>query len=296
MKKGKDPALLFYTADFLVGTMTMSLEQRGAYITLLCLQHQTGHLSLDDIHKFTTDEAVLAKFVVDDNGNYYNMRTESETIKRAKHSDKQKNNIKRRWCEDSGNTVVIPKRYQTDTNSEDVGNDVGNTVVIPLENENETEKDLFHFPHTLDNKKDLSVSLVNDDTEGICTEENAREGETGAASGADPPKKNEAAVRHKHGKYKHVLLTAKQYDDLVADFGQADTEDCIKKVDEWCEETGNRKKNYSVTIRKWRQGGWGNNKQNESKTSTVTGRKMYDRELRRIEELEREEALKRGNG
>ena len=45
----KDPAVLFYTQDFLVGTMTMSYEQKGKYITLLCLQHQKGKLTLKDL-------------------------------------------------------------------------------------------------------------------------------------------------------------------------------------------------------------------------------------------------------
>ena len=46
----KDPAILFYTQDFLVGTMMMSDEQVGQYIRLLCLQHQKGgYLTYDDI-------------------------------------------------------------------------------------------------------------------------------------------------------------------------------------------------------------------------------------------------------
>ena len=52
----KDPAVLFYTQDFLVGTMTMSYEQKGKYITLLCLQHQKGKLTLKDLQAILTDE------------------------------------------------------------------------------------------------------------------------------------------------------------------------------------------------------------------------------------------------
>ena len=40
----KDPAFLFYSSDFLSGTMLMSDEDVGKYIRLLCLQHQKGHL------------------------------------------------------------------------------------------------------------------------------------------------------------------------------------------------------------------------------------------------------------
>jgi len=78
----KSPAVPFYTSDFLVGTLLMSNEQRGAYITLLCLQHQTGRLSRGDIEKITTDSAVLEKFVVDGDGRYYNKRMEREATEK----------------------------------------------------------------------------------------------------------------------------------------------------------------------------------------------------------------------
>jgi len=41
---GKDPAFLFYSSDFTIGTQFMTDEQVGKYIRLLCAQHQTGHL------------------------------------------------------------------------------------------------------------------------------------------------------------------------------------------------------------------------------------------------------------
>ena len=40
----KDPAVLFYTQDFLTGTFLMTNEQVGKYIRLLCLQQQNGGL------------------------------------------------------------------------------------------------------------------------------------------------------------------------------------------------------------------------------------------------------------
>jgi hypothetical protein len=47
----KDPAILFYTSDFLTGTFTMTDEQVGKYIRLLCLQHQKGSLTEKDMLK-----------------------------------------------------------------------------------------------------------------------------------------------------------------------------------------------------------------------------------------------------
>ena len=44
MMTKKDPAVLWYTNDFLEGTADMSLEEIGAYTLLLCYQHQRGFL------------------------------------------------------------------------------------------------------------------------------------------------------------------------------------------------------------------------------------------------------------
>ena len=61
----KDPAVLFYTKDFLVSTIFMTNEQVGAYIKLLCLQHQDGHLKPEVVKAISgNDETVLAKFNV----------------------------------------------------------------------------------------------------------------------------------------------------------------------------------------------------------------------------------------
>ena len=40
----KDPAVLFYTKDWLEGTVDMFPEEKGVYIDLLCYQHQKGFL------------------------------------------------------------------------------------------------------------------------------------------------------------------------------------------------------------------------------------------------------------
>ena len=56
---GKDPAVLLYTQDFLVGTITMTHEQRGKYIMLLCLQHQKGKLTMNDLKQYLNDEYII---------------------------------------------------------------------------------------------------------------------------------------------------------------------------------------------------------------------------------------------
>ena len=91
---GKDPALLFYSGDFLVGTMTMTMEQKGKYITLLCLQHQQGFLTEEDMkeHLEDTDIKVFNKFDKSADGNYYNLRLKEEAERRKTYSESRRNN------------------------------------------------------------------------------------------------------------------------------------------------------------------------------------------------------------
>lgn len=85
----KDPAVLFYTADFLVGTYGFTMQERGEYITLLCLQHQQGHLSEDTVRSIASSAAVIDKFLRDPHGRYYNERLDIEKIKRENFNKKQ---------------------------------------------------------------------------------------------------------------------------------------------------------------------------------------------------------------
>ncbi len=61
-KTNNDPAFLFYSSDFLVGTIFMPYEQKGKYITLLCMQHQIGHLTKEQVNSVCNDDVVLSKF------------------------------------------------------------------------------------------------------------------------------------------------------------------------------------------------------------------------------------------
>lgn len=87
----KDPAFLLYSADLLTGMSDMTWEERGQYITMLCIQHQKGSISTKwlsiNLPNASTD--VLAKFKKDDDGNYYSPRLSVEIDKRAdKHPKK----------------------------------------------------------------------------------------------------------------------------------------------------------------------------------------------------------------
>ena len=120
----KDPAFLFYSSDFLSGTLLMSDEDVGKYIRLLCLQHQKGHLKEKDMLSIckTFNEEVFNKFTKDNEGNYYNERLEYESNKRKAYSESRRNNRK--------------KKEENETYEEDMKN-ICNTYEKHMGNENE---------------------------------------------------------------------------------------------------------------------------------------------------------------
>ena len=91
----KDPAFLFYSSDFLVGTMLMSNEEIGKYIRILAYMHtKGGYITKHEMNKFCNenDQTVLDKFNVDDDGIYFNERLLSEVRKRSQYTESRRNN------------------------------------------------------------------------------------------------------------------------------------------------------------------------------------------------------------
>lgn len=112
----KPPAFQFYADDFLAGTFSMSNEERGLYITLLCRQWTQGHVTPDEVTRLGSTVVqpsinhVLTKFQPDEAGNLKNKRLEAERAKqdafRAKQSQKGKASAQARF--NRGSTVVQP--------------------------------------------------------------------------------------------------------------------------------------------------------------------------------------------
>lgn len=128
----KDPAFLFYSQDFLVGTEFFSNEQAGKYIRLLCLQHQHGRL--DERHMLhicgTYDKHIFSKFKRDTNGCYYNERLEKETVKRKNYCESRRKNR-------NSKTTYVEDMENENTNNNN--NDIEKTqnpqnVEFPIEN------------------------------------------------------------------------------------------------------------------------------------------------------------------
>ena len=114
----KDPAFLFYSADFLVGVADLTDTEIGKYIKLICFQHQKGHLSLRDIKKLVgkPSEKLLSKFSVDENGCYYNKRVEDEIIKRQNFTNNQREKVLKRWGKNDTvvSSSVLPFNYENE--------------------------------------------------------------------------------------------------------------------------------------------------------------------------------------
>lgn len=93
---GKDPAVLFYTSDFLSGTIIFTDEQRGQYIRLLCEQHQLYPDHIPENHMISVclsnDSPVIKKFIKDNDGKFFNKRMEFEIERRISFCNSRSNN------------------------------------------------------------------------------------------------------------------------------------------------------------------------------------------------------------
>jgi hypothetical protein len=112
----KDPAVLFYTSDFLSGTFTMTNEQVGKYIRLLCLQHQKGKLSEKDMLSICSayDVDIWDKFKIED-GAFINERMYNEAIRRQKFSESRRNNAKSPKNDSTSKAYVKHMETETET-------------------------------------------------------------------------------------------------------------------------------------------------------------------------------------
>lgn len=90
----KDPAFLFYSQDFYTGVATLDWEERGKFISILCLMHQKGRMDEKTISFLVGSVSVnlKSKFSIDEKGLWYNRRLEEETEKRNKFTETRRNN------------------------------------------------------------------------------------------------------------------------------------------------------------------------------------------------------------
>lgn len=134
----KNPAVLLYTSDFITGTLFMNNEEVGAYIRILCMQHQKGHLSKQEILQICKNEnifnSVIINFEKDSNNLYFNKRMDLEKEKRTKYSESRANNRKKK-----------EKTYEKDMKK------ISKTYEKHMENENENINNIYYNNIELNN-------------------------------------------------------------------------------------------------------------------------------------------------
>jgi hypothetical protein len=111
----KDPAVLFYFQDFLVGTEFMSDEEVGKYIRILCHQADKGSLSREQLEKICKRNiplCIMEKLDIDERGCYYQERMRVEKEKRVKYSESR-----------SKNRTNICKTYDKHMENENINED-----------------------------------------------------------------------------------------------------------------------------------------------------------------------------
>jgi len=93
----KDPAFLFYPGDWNLGTMHMTLLEKGCYIELLMLQFARGRFTLAQAKhmlngSFDVAWANVSEKFATDGEFYWNERLEDEKNKRKKFTESRRSN------------------------------------------------------------------------------------------------------------------------------------------------------------------------------------------------------------
>ena len=160
----KDPAFLFYPNDYIGGTMGMTFEEKGAYIELLMMQFNRGHMTSHMIGQTVGQLWVKLKdkFVQDENGLWYNVRLELEQKKRKEFTSSRKNNLEGK------------NQYSKKEKKE--GHKVGH-MTSHMENENINEDDIVFkekFKAKIFNSQSRDRCLMNAGRAGIPKDEAAK--------------------------------------------------------------------------------------------------------------------------
>lgn len=119
----KDPAFLFYPNDWIGGTMGMTFEEKGAYMELLMLQFNRGHMTTHMIGQTIGQlfGRIEDKFSKDSEGLWYNERLDVEKEKRKNYTQSRFNNKKgiNQYKKDGGHMT-----YHMENVNENVNNSI----------------------------------------------------------------------------------------------------------------------------------------------------------------------------
>lgn len=223
---GKDPAFLFYSSDFLIGTVFMSNEQIGKYVKLLCFQHQFQSLTKEQVIAVTVtwDEIIMAKFVCE-NGTYFNQRLRDEADKRIKYCQSRRDN---RISHEKDMSNI------RETHDSRMENENENRIKTPKKQRNNI--DTFK-PPTFDDVKayclEASLTMTDEEMRTLLDFYQSKGWKVGAVKMRDW----KASVRNWHRRQKTMAKPWKpgssdsDIDNIIrTDLGNIATVDMIKKV------------------------------------------------------------------
>lgn len=90
----KDPAFLFYSAQFMQMVSDLTMEERGMFITMLCAQHQHGELKEKTIRLSVgkPSDDVMDKFSLTENGTMVNLWLAELMDKRKFYTESRRQN------------------------------------------------------------------------------------------------------------------------------------------------------------------------------------------------------------
>lgn len=132
--------MLFYPADYLVGTLHFTYEQKGRYIDLLCFQHQHGEIPAQHFNQVCNEDPLIkTKFFEQKNGTFVNKRLLDEMKKRQLWRNSRIQNLK-------------GKRLTKELHMDD---HMGKHMDVRMENVNDNENSLKEI------KEDNKISNIN---------------------------------------------------------------------------------------------------------------------------------------
>ena len=102
-------------------------------------------------------------------------------------------------------------------------------------------------------KKDDGIPAVYQVVDERDTQVSIGKDRLGKDSKEDTPDKPAKPQKHKHGEYKHVLLTSDEYLRLCEEWGEPELLRMIKELDEGIEVKGYKYKNHNLALRKWKE-------------------------------------------
>jgi hypothetical protein len=155
----KDPAFLFYPNDWLGGTLGMTFEEKGAYIEILMMQFNRGHMKESMIIQVIGSnwDYIKSKFIQDELGLWYNVRLESEQIKRKAYSESRRNNKKGK---NQYSNITYDRSYDQHMigHMENENEDVNKDIIL---NKKETKKIEKNIP-SISEFSDYAKTIIQD--------------------------------------------------------------------------------------------------------------------------------------